>query len=78
MSDTGVKQLVLELVASLLALEEVSITSDFFLSGGDSLTGSIFASSINAKYGVALELTDLYEHSKISAIISIIEEKMSS
>ena len=54
--------------SDVLGIDEVGRSDDFFALGGDSLRGTIMLARLEASLGVALPLSDLFEHRSVAAL----------
>ncbi|MEM0578789.1 condensation domain-containing protein, partial [Flavobacterium polysaccharolyticum] len=59
----------------LLNVEQVGVTDDFFELGGHSLLAVRLLSAIKTTLNVAINITDIFDHTNIAALASFIESK---
>jgi acyl carrier protein len=71
---TPTEQVLVEIWASVLGLDEVGVTDDFFDLGGHSILVTRVASAVRETFGVELPLGALFEHQTVAELAVVVEE----
>src|SRR5690242_2784038 len=71
---TPTEQVLAEIWASVLGLEEVGVTDDFFDLGGHSILVTRVASAVRETFGVELPLGVLFVHQTVAELAVMVEE----
>jgi amino acid adenylation domain-containing protein len=74
---TETEILLADIWAEILELPEISVDTDFFNLGGDSLRGAVVAARIHAAFGIELTLGAIADHPTISTLAAFIDERRS-
>ncbi|MBR0530665.1 MAG: amino acid adenylation domain-containing protein [Ruminococcus sp.] len=59
----------LSLAGEVLGHDDITMEDSFFLAGGDSLSAIVFCKRVEAEFGCAFSLTDIFEAPEFSAIL---------
>lgn len=73
-ASTDIEKKICRMVEDILQISDVGLNDDFFEIGGDSIKATEFIAAIETEYKVKIGF-EIFEKSKISEIIEIIEKK---
>ncbi|WP_428231986.1 amino acid adenylation domain-containing protein [Flavobacterium sp.] len=72
-ATTKTEETLVAIWQDLLNIEQIGVTDDFFELGGHSLLAVRLLSAIKSTMNVAVTITDIFDHTNISALASFIE-----
>jgi acyl carrier protein len=71
---TPVEERITSILGSLMHLERVGVTENFFLLGGNSLLGAQVIARVRDAFGVDLTLLSLFDHPTVAELASQVEQ----
>ena len=75
---TMTEEMLAKLWGSVLGLERVSIHSNFFELGGDSLLATKLAYQVRSVFEIELPLTTLFRHPTVAHLALLVEEELAA
>jgi amino acid adenylation domain-containing protein len=77
-ASADVREIVFETARSLLGVQAVSESDDFFMIGGDSIWAARFASRLSLRFPSAVNVSDIFSHPKIGSIVEMITQRQTT